>query len=72
MKIDEPKFCKSCQEMVYSRLCPYCEQPAGEMDYTLDAKANEIQVDEGLEESYEGGVQALNFDECWGTESDSD
>ena len=70
MNITEPKFCKTCQEMVFSRLCPYCERPAGEMDYGLD-KDNEIQVDEGADEEFnEDSVQALNFDECWGVDSD--
>lgn len=71
MKINEPKFCKSCKELVYSRLCPYCEQPAGELD--LDPKDDrEIQVNEGEEESYDDGVVALNFDDLYGAESDND
>ena len=71
MKITEPKFCHGCKEMCYSRLCPYCERPAGELD--LDAKADQtIQVDEGAEETYDDGVQALNFDDLYGAESDSD
>jgi len=70
MKITEPKFCHFCKEMVYSRLCPYCEQPAGEFD--LDPKDDrEIQVNEGGDVDFqEDGLVALNFDDLYGAESD--
>ena len=65
----EPKFCKPCGELVYSRLCPYCERPAGAMDY--GAEAAEAEVDEGGAWGSDlDGSEVLSFDEVFGTESD--
>lgn len=72
----EPKFCKFCQELVYSTFCPYCERKAGAMDYDPDAARDDApEVDEGGgwgSDLSEDGLSAVSFDDVFGAESDND
>lgn len=66
----EPKFCKFCQEIVYSKRCPYCERTVSDFNYDTD-EAYEPEVDEAQDRFGEGSnISALSFDEIFDGEID--
>jgi hypothetical protein len=81
MKINEPKFCKTCQEMVYSLYCPFCERPvrnsvADAEDCFDDSSFDTPEVDEGQgwgEDSNalrEDDMGVVSLDDIFGVDSD--
>lgn len=66
----EPKFCNFCQEIVHSKLCPFCERPVGNFNYDTD-EVYEPEVDEAQARFGEGSnISALSFDEIFDGEID--
>jgi hypothetical protein len=63
----EPKFCNFCQEIVHSKLCPFCERRVSDFNYDTD-EAYEPEVDEAMDRWSGDGEKftVLSFDDIDG------
>jgi hypothetical protein len=62
------KFCKTCQELVYSTFCLHCgKEPGALVDDTDGDTNNTIAVDEG-NWGGERGMTVLSFDDLFDSE----
>ena len=67
------KFCKTCQELVYSSFCIHCGKEPGALeadDTTSDDNSIIVNEDGGRWGEGAQGMSVVSFDEVFGSSSD--